>query len=126
MVTTTSSCASPKTSATFGIEDFRDRLHLEIVVAGAERSHLPALALLGALGNALGLGARHQASLLDPLKVARLAPAVFDRPSGATRQHGIHLDGVEGDRTLAADAGRDLVEQRFGKRLSGQAECRQP
>ena len=94
----------------FRIEDFRDRLHLEIVVARAERAHLAALAFLGALGDAVGPGVRHLPLFLDAFEVACVAPAAFDRPVGAAGEHGIHLDGIERDRAFAADAGRDLAE----------------
>src|SRR5271157_996663 len=92
------------------VEDFHDGLYLKIMVARPQRSHLPPLPFLGALGNARGLGARHPASLLDSLEVTHLAPAQCDRPMGATGQHGVHLDEIESGRALAADAGWDLVE----------------
>ena len=56
------------------IEDFRDRLHLEIVVAGAERAHLPTLPFLDAVGDVLRHGIRHDAenaALRDQLIISR-------------------------------------------------------
>jgi hypothetical protein len=48
-----------------GVEDLRDVLDLEIVVARAERAHPPALAQKRALGDEVGAGAGHCAPLLD-------------------------------------------------------------
>ena len=87
------------------------------MIARAERAHLAALAFLGALGDAFGLGVRHLPIFFDAFEVACVAPAELDRPLGAAGEHGIHLDGIERDRALAADAGRDLAKQRIGERL---------
>src|SRR6516165_10050287 len=84
MVATTSSCASPEDLGDGRIENLRDCLDLEIMVAGAERAHLAPLPFLGAVGDVLGLGARHLACLLDPFEVAPVPPATLDSPTGAT------------------------------------------
>src|ERR1035437_469964 len=76
-----------KSLGNFRIEEFRDSLNLEIVIARTERPHFSALAFLGALGHAPGLGARHPALFLDPLEVARLAPAALDRPMRSACEH---------------------------------------
>jgi hypothetical protein len=70
-----------------GVVDLRDLLHLEVVVAGAERPDLVAHARLGALGHRLRPRVRHLAALLDALQVARLAVALLDRPARAAAQH---------------------------------------
>ena len=66
-----------------GVVDVGDGLHLEIVIAGAERAHLPPLALLGEVRDALRVGARHAAVLLDPAQVFRAAVAFADGPGRA-------------------------------------------
>ena len=100
-----------------GVEDFRNALNLKVVVARSQRAHLAALSFLGALRHVFGLRPRHPARFLDALEVAGLAPPALDGPTGASRQHCIHLNRIERDRARAADAGRDLAEQRVGKRL---------
>ena len=100
-----------------GVVNLDDRLDLEVMVAGTQRAHFPALALLGAVRDVLGPRPGHRAALFDPFEIARLAPALLDGPAGAARQHGIHFHGVERYRPLAAEAGRDLLEQRVGERL---------
>src|ERR1035437_3576299 len=97
------------------VEYFCDRLHLEIVVARTERAHFAALAFLCAFGNIRGLGARHAALFFDSFEVARVTPTVLNCPMSATYEHGIRLGGIERDRALAADAGRDLAIQRVAK-----------
>src|SRR5262249_29164014 len=58
------------------VVDLGDALHFEIMIAGAERAHLVALALLRRFGNRSGIGPRHRAVLLDALEV--LGPPVAD------------------------------------------------
>ena len=99
------------------VEYLGHRLDLEIVIAGAQRPHLAALAFLGMVGNEIGPGAGHPPRFLDPLEVVRRAPPAFDRPLGAAGEHGVHLARIERNRSLAAEAGRDLMKQRLGKRL---------
>ena len=64
-----------------GVEDFRDDLNLEIVVARAERAHLAPLSLSGAFGDVLGLRARHPAVFLNSFEVAKLRPTRARRPN---------------------------------------------
>ncbi len=70
-----------------GIEDVGDNLHFEIMVARTERTHLPALTLLGPFGDALGFCILLHALFLDALEIVRLAPSALDRPARAARQH---------------------------------------
>src|SRR5665811_554213 len=70
----------PEDSGDRRVENLGDRLDLEIVIAGAERPHFPALAFPGAVRHAIGPGASHPALLLDSFVVARLAPAAPHRP----------------------------------------------
>ena len=46
-------CGEPERPGDRRLEDFRDRLHLEIVFARAERAHLPTLPFLDAVGDVL-------------------------------------------------------------------------
>ena len=67
-------CGEPERPGDRRLEDFRDRLHLEIVVAGAERAHLPTLPFLDAVGDVLRHGIRHDAenaALRDQLIISR-------------------------------------------------------
>jgi hypothetical protein len=75
----------PEDPGNGSIENLRNRLDLEIMIAGAERTHLPALPFLGAVRNMLRPGARHHALLLDPFEVILVAPTALDRPMGAAQ-----------------------------------------
>ena len=70
------------------IEDVRDRLHLEIMVAGTERAHLPALAFLGPVGNVAGLRPCHTPFFLDPIEVTRFTQPA--RPPNGRRLSAWH------------------------------------
>ena len=85
-----------------GVVDLGDRLNLEVVIAGAQSAHLTALAFLGALRDPLRPGPNHRATFLNAFKIARFAPTLFDGPSGAARQHGIHFNCIEGYGARAA------------------------
>ncbi len=100
-----------------GVENLGDGLDLEIVVAGAERAHLVALALLRPVGDEIGPGAVGCAAFLDAVEIACLAPAAPDRPAGAAGEHRLHLRVVEDDGALRADAGRDRPRQFVGQSL---------
>ena len=98
-----------------GIEDFGDDLDFEIVIARTERAHFPPLPFLGTFRDPFGPSPAHLAAFLNARQIAALAPAALDGPTGAAGQHRFHLDGIERDRAVAADAGRNLTEQRFCK-----------
>ena len=54
---------------------------------------------------------------LNTFEVANFTPAALDGPSSASGQHRAHINVIEGDGASAADACRNLAEQRVGKRL---------
>ena len=93
------------------IKNLGHRLDLKIMIAGAKRSHFPALAFLGAVRQAIRPGTNHPPLFLDPFKVAYFPPAARNRPMYALRKHGLHLGRVQRDRALAAHTGRDQTEQ---------------
>ena len=115
MLTTTSSTAQAECVRGRRVEDLRHALHLEVVVARAERAHLVALPVLRRVGHLRGIGAGHRAVLLDARQVVRAAVALLDRPARAARQHRVHPGGVEPQRAGAAEARRDAREQRVGE-----------
>src|SRR5262249_360930 len=88
------------------IENLGPGLHLKIVIAGAERTHLAALALASTFRDTPRDGATHLAALFDPIKVEGITPAAIDSPVRATGQHCVHLDSIEGNGAGAADACR--------------------
>nr|WP_281354876.1 hypothetical protein [Chelativorans xinjiangense] len=99
----------PERISRLPVDDLGHRLHFEIVVAGTERAHLSPLPVLGAAGDIVRPSAFHAATLLDPLKVALLAPATRRCPGSAPRQHRIHLGIVERDLSFAAYACGNLL-----------------
>ena len=86
------------------------------MVPRAQCPHLVFLTLLRLVGHFAGLGVQHLAALLDAIEVGLVAPAALDRPLRAAREHRIHLLGIQPDRAGAADARRDVLEQRVGER----------
>ncbi len=95
--------------------DFGHLLHLEVVVAAAERAHLIALALLRRLGDAVGASPRHRAAFLDALQVLGCSPASSPGPARAFAQHCVDLALAEGDGPRASDAGRNAGKERIGE-----------
>src|SRR5262249_33393493 len=87
------------------VEDLRHFLHFEIVIAGAQRAHLLALALAGAGRDDIGLGAWHGAALFDAVEILGAPVALLDGPAGAAFEHPVHRRLVERDLPRAADAG---------------------
>jgi hypothetical protein len=69
------------------VEDLGDVLQLGEVVAGAERAELRLAALLGAIGDEVGIGAGDAAALLDGLEILLAPEAPRDRPAGAALEH---------------------------------------
>ena len=98
-----------------GIEDLADLLHLEVMVARAERAHLVALASAGLFRDRLRLRAFHAPLFLDTLEVFAVAPAAVHRPAGAAREHGVHAGFVEVDASGAAETGRDAAVEGVGQ-----------
>jgi len=99
-----------------GVEHGLDRLHLQIMVAGAERAHLVALAVLGLIGHGPRIGAGHAAAFLDARQILRLPVAAIHRPAGAAGQHDVQFGGVQVHRASAAKAAGDGLEQRLHQR----------
>src|SRR5438067_183633 len=97
------------------IENFGDSLNFQVVVARAERAHLPALALLGPIGDAFGSRVPVYAPFLDAGEVALLAPSVLHRPTCAAGEHRVHVGLFERDRAFAADACRNFAVERVGQ-----------
>ncbi len=100
-----------------GVEDGFDDLDFEIVVAGTERSHLVALALLRLLGNRAGIGACDAAVLLDAREVGRTAEALLDGPARTAFEHRIHSVRIETQAAGAADPDGNARKQEIGQRL---------
>src|SRR3990172_88254 len=85
------------------------------MVAAAERTHLVALAQLGAFRDVAGLRVRHLAVLFDPLEVGLLAVAALDGPARAARKHFVHLLRAETDSAGAAEAGGNALIEPVGE-----------
>jgi hypothetical protein len=101
------------------VEYPRHFLHLEIMVAGAERAHLVTLALLRVVGHAIRPRAAHLAALLDALEIGGAAPALLHGPGRATRQHRIHFGLVQADGTGAPEPGWNFPVQGVGQHFLG-------
>jgi hypothetical protein len=95
--------------------DSRRLLHLEIVIAAAERTHFVALAFLRLLGNILRSCAAHLAMFLDPREVRRSAPAALYGPARTAGEHRFHFGSVEPNRAGAAHARRNALIKRLGE-----------
>ena len=65
------------------VVDLGDDLDLAEVVARAQRAELAPAALVGALGDRVGVGAGDRSPLLQGVEVAALAEPVLHRPAGA-------------------------------------------
>jgi hypothetical protein len=92
--------------------DLGDALHLDEVVARAERSELRPAALLGALGDLPGIGPLEPSALLDMQEIVRLAEPLPDRPGGAPGQKLLLARRVQPEILAAGpDARRDVAEQ---------------
>ncbi len=112
MLTTTSPARRPNASRRRLVVHVDDVLHFEIVVAGAERSHLVALPPLGRIGDPGGIGAGHRAALLDALEILRPSVAAIDSPARPAAEHRVHLRRSEPQRAGAAHACRYARKQR--------------
>ena len=117
IVTTTSPCPQPEGRCDGRVVDVGYLLHLEVVVARAERAHLVPLPLLGLGGDELGTRFRHAAVLLDALEVRRLAVALLEAPS-ARRPRSIASSSrsVRWILPVLPTPGRDGAGQLIGER----------
>src|SRR3990172_11126767 len=77
------------------VDELRDMLNFQIMIAGAERAHFFALPFLGAVGNFIGPGAWNTAVFFDSLQIRRGAIAPFNRPLRAAREHRMHFFFVQ-------------------------------
>ena len=98
------------------IENRVDLLHFEVMIAGAERAHFVALAVLGLIGHRPRIGAGHAAVFLDARQILRPPVAAIHRPARAAGQHGVQLGGVQVQSAALAEPGRDGLEQRLDQR----------
>jgi len=94
----------PEGAGGIRVAQLDDVLHLEVVVARAERAHLVALTALGGGGHVLRLCTRHRAVFLGSLEVLRMPAAPRERPPRAATQHRVHLVCAEGECPGAAEA----------------------
>ena len=97
-------------------------LHLEEVVARAERAELVAAPALRALAHRARVGVGQHATLLAVIEVARRAQAAPDRPGGPVAQHPVQVARLEAHGTRGAHAARHLAEERVGQRLHVRSE----
>jgi len=105
----------PEAARDLRVVNLRDALHLEIMVARPERSHLIALALLRLVGHGGWIGARHRAMLLDALEVLDPAVADLQCPARATGKHRVGVFWREPQRAGAAESRRDALVERVGE-----------
>src|SRR2546427_12551297 len=77
----------PKRRGNLRLEDAFDVLHFEKMVSAAERPELRSPALLGAVGDAVGVAAAHRARLLAELSGGGLAQAAFVDPRPPAAGH---------------------------------------
>ena len=93
------------------IEDLGHLLDLEVMVAGAERAHLLALALARIVRDRGRIGVTGAPVLLYALEVTLAAIAFFQRPFCPTHQHCRHAGVIERYLAFRADAHRNAAKQ---------------
>ena len=98
-----------------GVIDLDHLLDFEVMISGAQRAHLIALARLGLFGNLLRVRAGRTPALLGALQVAFAAVALRHRPARTCAQHRVHLPRVETQRTGTAHTGRNAEGEIVGQ-----------
>ena len=86
------------------VEDLLDDLHLEKMVAGAQRADLVLAPLEGPFAHRLRIGPRQTPPVLHGLQVALGAVAVFHRPAGTLDKDPLLLAAGEFQSPPGADA----------------------
>src|SRR5439155_11892897 len=88
-----------------------DDLDFHEVVARAERAALLGAALLGVVGDRVGVGAVEVAAGLGVVHVARFAQVALDDVARAFREQALEVLAAEGVLAGAPRPGRDVAEQ---------------
>ncbi len=91
IITVTMPRSSPSARAAVLVVDLVHLLHLEEVVARAQRAELVAAAVLRGLAHRARVGVGQHAGLLAVLEVARGAQAAPDRPARPVAQHPVQI-----------------------------------
>ncbi len=93
------------------VEHLVDDLHLDEVVAAAQRAALVLASLVRTVGHAVGVGSLDAPAGLGGLEILGAPEALLDDPRGSVAEQRLHLAPVKLERPGSADAARDRGEQ---------------
>ena len=106
------------------VVNVRDALHLDEVVAGADRAELAGAALLGALRDRCRVGPGQAAARLGALEVVRRPDPSLDERPRPLAQHAVEVGAPEAQLPVLAHAGRHRARELVDERLPAPVQLR--